>query len=238
MAIIYSQELLDRATAYLEQPLSARRYQDGLTEITSLYTAITGQAVGKCRQCQYSDYVAVVQAYIRQATRELHPETMADSNYTLAPGFENETFVHEAYDKAVTASNLTDDDAKFFIGKGFDKAFVLKSSQKAAAEGGETGTAAQDNQPQPSARETELEQEVATAKQALETEKEAHVASKTKATDTLKTEKEAHKATKKEVTALANKLADTQKELKDAQAELEKLRNPTTEPAGEAGTEA
>jgi hypothetical protein len=230
MALTYSQELLDRATAYVGQAASARRYDAGLTEITDLYTAITGQAVGKCRQCQYSDYLAVVQAYIRQATRELHPETMPESNYTLAPGLENETFVHESYGKAVTGANMNDDDAKFFISKGFDKAFVLKSSQKPTADGSQAETETQADQPQPSAREAELEKEVASGKQALETEKEAHLATKKKAAETLKGEKEAHKATKNEVTALASKLADTEQELKEAQAELEKLRNPTTEP--------
>lgn len=230
MALPYSQELLDRATAYLTQPLSARRYEEGLSELTSLYTVITGQAVGKCRQCQYSDYLAVVQAYIRQATRELHPETMADSKYTLAPGFENETFVHEAYGKAVANGNLTDEDAKFFIGKGFDKAFVLKSGQKAAAEADETTAA---DQPQPSARETELKKQLSTSQQALTKEKEAHTATKTKSGDALKTEKEAHKATRNELTAVSSKLADTENELKKVRAELDSLRTTKAEPDGE-----
>ncbi len=128
MAINYTQELLDRAKAYTEQPLNSRRYADGLAEVSALYSAITGEAVGTCKQCQYSDYLAVVTNYIRVATRFLHPETMPDSKYTIAPGLENETFVHEGYNSAVTAENLTDQAAEFFISKGFKHAFILKPS--------------------------------------------------------------------------------------------------------------
>jgi len=238
VGVAYTQALLDRASAYVGQPLSARRYDEGLTELTSLYTAVTGQAVGKCRQCQYSDYLAAVQAYIRQATRELHPETMADSNYTLAPGFENETFVHEAYGKAVTAENLTDADAKFFIGKGFKDAFILKASQKGGAEGGASTETTEVEHKNPVVPQADLEKEQkahqVTVKK-LETEKEAHAATKNKAAETLRAEKEAHKATKNEATTMASKLADTEKQLAVAQAKIEELSKPTAPPTDEAG---
>ena len=132
MAITYTQELLDRATAYVGQPLTSRRYEAGLVEIGEIYAAITSEPAAKCRQCKYSDYLAVITAFIREATRFLHPETMADSNYTLAPGYENETFVHEDFGQAITAENLTDEAAKFFISKGFVHAFLKKEGAKVA----------------------------------------------------------------------------------------------------------
>ena len=134
MAVAYTQELLDRATAYVGQPLNSRRYAEGLSEISQLYSEISGQPVGTCQQCQYSDFMRTVQAYIREATRFLHPETMSESNYTIAPGFENETFVHESYGEAVTAETLTDKAAEFFIKNGYAHAFVKKAATKAPAE--------------------------------------------------------------------------------------------------------
>jgi hypothetical protein len=132
VAVTYSQALLDRATAYLDQPLTARRYAEGLAEISHLVSDITGEASGSCRQCQYLDYVAIVKNYQRAATRFLHPELMVDSKYTIAPGLENETFVHEGYGSTVTAENLTDEAAEFFIRKGFSHAFLLKPGAEAA----------------------------------------------------------------------------------------------------------
>jgi len=135
VAVEYTQELLDRAQEYVDKSVSDRRYEAGLTELTSLYTAITGDPVGKCRQCQVSDYMSVVNGYTRAATRFLHPELMPESKYTIAPGLENETFVHEGYNKAVKAENLEDADAEFFISKGFTDAFILKAGQSADGEG-------------------------------------------------------------------------------------------------------
>jgi hypothetical protein len=132
VAVTYTQELLDKAKAYVEQPLTSRRYAEGLTEISSLYSAITGEAVGTCKQCQYSDYLAVVTNYVRSATRFLHPETMPESKYTIAPGLENEVFVHEGYNSAVTAENLTDQAVEYFISKGFKHAFILKPTAEGA----------------------------------------------------------------------------------------------------------
>ncbi|WP_400190666.1 hypothetical protein [Hymenobacter sp. B81] len=124
MAVTYTQELLDRAEAWTRQPLAEKRSAAGLIRLAALYSAITGTAAGSCRQCQYSDYNAVVQAYVRQASAHLYPETVSKTQYSLAPGFENETFVHEAYDQAVTAATLTDADAEFFIKNGFGHAFL------------------------------------------------------------------------------------------------------------------
>lgn len=124
MGVVYTQELLDRATAYVGQPIDQRRHDVGLAEISQLVADISGQPVGKCRQCQYSDHLATVRAYINQATRFLHPETVSSNTYALAPGFQNETFVHESYSEAVTADNLTDKAAEFFIKNGYEHAFL------------------------------------------------------------------------------------------------------------------
>jgi hypothetical protein len=129
-AVAYTEELLARASAWASLPLEERRRPAGLAELAALYGDITSAPVSSCRQCQYSDYSAVVQAYVRQASRLFHPETMPDSNYTLAPGYENETFVHESFSQAVTADNLTDEAAEFFIKAGFEHAFVKKAQPK------------------------------------------------------------------------------------------------------------
>jgi hypothetical protein len=226
MATTYTQALLDRATAYIGQPLSARRYDEGLAEVTALYSEITGQPAAKCRQCQYSNYLAVVQAYIRQATRELHPDTMADSKYTLAPGYENETFVHESLSQAVTGESLTDQTAEFLIAKGFGHAIVLKSGQSASTEGDATTEVETENPLVPQA-DLEKEQEAhrATAKR-LEEAQATHTADKTKASEALKAEQKAHQATKKELTSVSGKLGQVEKALAEAQATIEGLRTP------------
>jgi hypothetical protein len=135
VGLVYSQALLDRASAYVAKPVEARRYAEGMAEITALYSAITGQPVGTCQQCQYLDFLAAVNAYIREATRFLHPETMADSKYTIVPGMQNEKFVHENYSKVVTADNMTDADAEFLIKNGFKHAILPKEAPKAEDEG-------------------------------------------------------------------------------------------------------
>lgn len=228
MGVTISQVLLDRATAYVSQPLAARRYEEGLAEITALYSEITGQPAATCRQCQYSNYLAVVQAYIRQATRELHPETMAESNYSIAPGLENEVFVHEGLSEAVTAENLTDKSAEFLIKHGYKHAFVLKSAAKADADKGDKIEVESENPLVPQA-DLEKEQEAhrATAKR-LEEAQATHAADKTKASDALKAEKEAHRATKKELTSVAGKLGEVEKQLAQAQATIEGLRPEPT----------
>jgi uncharacterized protein (DUF1810 family) len=136
MAVNYSQQLLDRAQAYVEQPLAARRYAEGLTEISQLYSEITGEASGTCKQCQYLDYLAVVTNYVQAARRFLHPETMAETSYTFAPGYEHEHIAHERYNKKVTVDNLTDEDAEQLIKLGYGHVIVKKTaaaSEKPAA---------------------------------------------------------------------------------------------------------
>ncbi|KUG06880.1 hypothetical protein [Solirubrum puertoriconensis] len=164
MAIAYTEELLAQAEAWASLPLEERRSAAGLLQLAVLYSYITGEPAGSCRQCQYSDYNQVVQAYIRQATRHLHPETMADSNYTLANGYESEQFVHEDYNKVVTADNLTDEDAEFFIGKGFEHAFVKKASAAEATEAESTGET-EGEEEEPAKKPTEKERLLATYKQ-------------------------------------------------------------------------
>jgi polyhydroxyalkanoate synthesis regulator phasin len=132
---VYTQALLDRARAYVEQPLAARRYD--LAELAALYSDITGQAAGTCRQCQYKDFLEVVNTYIREATRTLHPELMADSKYTFAPAFANEQIADDRYNKVVKAENLTDKDAEKLISLGYGHVIQLKAGQTAATSEGE-----------------------------------------------------------------------------------------------------
>ena len=135
MAWVYTEALLARAEAYVALPITQRRYASGLAEISSLYSDITGQAVSSCQQCQYLDFLAVVRSYIRQATLHFHPELMADSNYTLAPGFQDAKFIHENRSEPMTAETLTNEGVEFFIKNGYDHAFVKKSAGKAGADG-------------------------------------------------------------------------------------------------------
>ena len=104
----------------------------GLVAIAQLYGEITGQAVGGCRQCQYSDYRAVLTAYIREDTRFFLPHLMAASQYTFAPRFANETISDGRYNKNVTAGNLTDD-AKALLKLGYDHVIVKKGKAEAQA---------------------------------------------------------------------------------------------------------
>lgn len=205
MATVYTQELLDRATAYAGQPLTDRRSPAGLAELAGIYSAITGLEVGSCRQCQYSDFLAALSNYSRAATRFLHPEIMSDSKYAFAPGLENEQLVHDSYDKVVTAENLEDKDVAFFKSKGFDKLFVEKSKKDAAAADADSGDKATD-------AEKKAKTEAEAGKAALKTEKDAHTATKKKLADS-----------EKEVVRLTKALAD-------AQAALEKA---TPKPTGE-----
>lgn len=128
MALAYTQLLYERAQAYQDRPLGQKRSPDGLAELAALWAAITGEQAGSCRQCQYSDFNAVVVAYLRASTRLLHPELMSDSAYQLVPGFENETFVDDTYGRVVTADSLTDEDAEYFIKAGYKHAFVKKTA--------------------------------------------------------------------------------------------------------------
>lgn len=135
MGVVYTQELLERAQAYVAQPLNDKRQPAGMVELGDIYSAITGDPPAKCRQCKYSDFLAVVVAYIREASHFLHPETVSDSSYSIVPGLQNETFTHADYSKAVKADNLTDADAEFFIKHGYEHAFVKKAAAKTEADG-------------------------------------------------------------------------------------------------------
>lgn len=187
----YTPELLARAEAYLNGGLQARREKDGLTEISDLVSAITGEPNGGCRQCQYLDYLRIVRSYTRAARRTLFPETMPESQYAILPAFANEKFVHEGLSEVVTADNLTDETAKFLISKGYGHA-IKKKSDLAKQEAPE-GEAA-DNPD-------------------LTKEQEAHEATKS----ALQAEKDAHKATKKELSEVKKQLAAAEK--KPAKAE-------------------
>jgi len=229
MVAAYNQDLLDRATAYVGQPLTARRYAEGLSDITALYSEITGEPASTCRQCQYSNYLAVVQAYIRQATRELHPETMADSKYSIAPGLENETFVHEGLSEAITAENLTDQAAEFLIGKGFGHAFILKPGHEASAEDSGQADSGPDENAKPTERETQLEQEVAQAKHSIS----EYQTNYGQAIDSLKKETEAHKGTKealktekKHTATLTKERDELNRQLTEANDKLAKALAP------------
>ena len=132
MAVDYGNaDTLRRVQAWLARPLIEKRQPAGLEELAAVYSLASGQPTSNCRQCHYSDYVAVIKAYERHSLRLLHPQTMPPSTYTLAPGFENETFVHESYSEAVTADNLTDSAAEFFIQNGYKHAFLKKEEAKA-----------------------------------------------------------------------------------------------------------
>jgi hypothetical protein len=214
----YTQELLDRTTAYGQQPLKERRSPAGLAELTSLYSAITGHEVGTCRQCQYSDYLAALTNYSRAATRFLHPEIMSDSKYAIAPGLENETFVHESYGKVVTAENLEDKDVEFFKSKGLGASFVLKSKKEAEAAAGDDAAKVSD-------AESKAKDEATASKTALKTEKDAHTATKKDLA-----------TSQKEVVRLTKALADAQAALGKATATPVADAPPTAPPVDPGAT--
>ena len=207
MTTVYTQELLDRATAYAGQPLTDRRSPAGLAELASIYSAVTGEEVGSCRQCQYSDFLAALSKYSRAATRFLHPELMSDSKYAFAPGLENEQLVHDSYGKVVTAENLEDKDVEFFKSKGMGSLFVAKTKKGAETTAATDGSAATDGKPEPNEAEKKLKDEVAAGKTALKTEKDAHAATKKE-----------HATDKKEIARLTKALAEAQDALEKATA--------------------
>lgn len=131
----HNAETLRRVQAWLALPLTKKRSLAGLDELAALYRLTSGSTAGRCRQCQYSDFNAAVVAYERHSFRLLHPHLMANTQYALAPGFENEQFVHESYSEVVTAENLTDEAAEFFIANGFENAFVKRADAKTETEG-------------------------------------------------------------------------------------------------------
>jgi hypothetical protein len=200
VATNYNQELLDRATAYVGQPMDYRR-REGLAEISALYSAITGGVVGTCRQCQYSDYLAVVTTYIRLATNFLHPELMSETKYAIVAPLAGETFTHDSYSKAVTAENLTDTDAEFFIKHGYKDAFVLKSGQT-VAEAKDADKQEADHKA--AERETKLKADLSAEKTAHKTTK-ASLATAEKRVTTLTTERD---ELQRQVDEAKNRLAE------------------------------
>jgi hypothetical protein len=206
VATNYNQELLDRATAYVGQPMDYRR-REGLAEISALYSAITGGVVGTCRQCQYSDYLAVVTTYIRLATNFLHPKLMSETKYAIAAPLAGETFTHDSYNKAVTAENLTDTDAEFFIKHGYKDAFVLKSAGPAAKT---EDAGKQEADPKAAERETKLKAD-------LSAEKTAH-----------KTTKASLTTAEKRVTTLTTERDELQRQLDEAKGKLAEANSKGT----------
>jgi hypothetical protein len=209
----YTQELLDRAQAYVEKPLTARRYEEGLAELTTLYSDITGQAVGTCRQCQVSDFMAVVTAYIREATRFLHPETVKDSKYTFTPAFINEKIADGRYSKVVTAENLEDADAEVLLKLGYEHVIMLKSNEEASAEGDSEQGDAGSQQPAPTEREVALEQQLAQANQTIANNAQTYEALNTRYTEATEARSKAEKAlaAEKKAHALTSKERDNLK---------------------------
>lgn len=126
MAVEYTEEVASRAAAWLAHSTSKRRTRENIAELHALYALISGQSAAGCVSCGFSHYVDLLTAYVRHFQRLADPTIMADSQYSIAPGLENETFVHENYSEAITADNLTDKAAEFFIKNGYEHAFVKK----------------------------------------------------------------------------------------------------------------
>lgn len=230
MARAYTQDLLDRASAYVTRSLGAKRSPEGLAALASLYADVTGEPVGSCRQCQYSDFVHSLTSYIREATRFLHPETMAETTYQIIGPAAGETFVHPSWNKAVTSDNLTDKDAEFFIKHGYADTFVRKDGSTAGAKAEDAKTADSEAVSRAKAATTKAEE-------SLKTEKAAHGDTKKKLTaaekhltegqtklataeQALTAEKAAHEVTKQQV-------SDLQAKLTKAQADLAEATKPT-----------
>lgn len=133
MAVVYTAELVARAEAFLALATNDKRQPTGLEELAAIWAAMQGRPASSCRQCQFSDYQRDVAAYVREFSRLQNPNTVATS-YSLAPAYASETFVHEDYNKVVTADNLTDEDAEFFIKAGRADAFVKNKAAAAVTE--------------------------------------------------------------------------------------------------------
>lgn len=126
----YSADLAERATAWLALSTEQKRGGDGsgLVELAHLWAAIQNVPVPACiRQCQYSERVHDVNAYLREYHRFTSTSSaMSDTpqtTYQLKPEYAGQTLTSDDWTKAVTAANLTDEDAEHFIAKGFDHVF-------------------------------------------------------------------------------------------------------------------
>jgi hypothetical protein len=202
VALAYTQALFERATVWLARPLTAgsegRRSADGLLELATIWAAIHKAPLPEClRQCQYSERHASVAAYVRDfprlsLTSAMSETTETQSKYQIAPAFAGQQFVHEDLAAPVTAENLTDELAEFFIKKGRSDAFIKRGAVEAEAE--PEGKPAADTK----------------ASDALKAEKEAH-----------KAEKKAHSETKKELSEVQKQLAEATKQLADIAAKAE-----------------
>lgn len=208
MAVTYTQELIDRAEAYLAQPIDSRRRAEGLAEISELVAAINGQPVGSCRQCQYADHLAVVRAYVIQAPRVLHPDTVSKSTYSFAPGFENEQLVHENYGHAITADNLTDEAGAFFAKNGYAHA-LLKDGKPIDVEADAKAAKKAEKEAEKEAEKAKAEAEKAQKKAQKEAEKAKAEAEKKAAAEKAAIEKaEAEKKAADEKAAADKAAAD------------------------------
>jgi hypothetical protein len=241
MGVLYTQALADRATAWLARPLTAspegKRSAEGLLELATIWAAINRTGLPEClRQCQYSERAQALRNYLVEFSRHpLFPDAMSEtsqSKYQIAPAFAGQTFVDEGLSTPITAENLTDEAAEYFIKKGRKDAFILRSSTPAEDAAGDAvadDAAADDSKDSRDyAGELEAEQKAHTTTTGkLEKEQQAH----TKANEALKSEKEAHKATKKD-------LAEVQKQLTEAQNQLAALAEKAQDAAGDSSAEA
>ena len=242
MGLLYTQELADRAQAWISRPLTAglegKRSADGLLELASIWAAIHRQPLPECiRQCQYSERQASVAAYLREFSRLQNLTTMSDtptaSKYQLAPQFANETLVDENLSGSYTADTLTDEVAEHFIKRGRKDLFVERNA--AGTPAAETTEAepgdARDYEAELAAQEDahastrqELERQ-AVAHDATTAKLEKETAAHGKATEALKAEKEAHKVTKAENSELQKQVKDLQKQL-DKVAKAAEVETP------------
>ncbi|MGI4819880.1 MAG: hypothetical protein ACRYFV_01605 [Janthinobacterium lividum] len=250
MGLAYTQALLERATAYLARPLTAapegKRSAEGLLELATIWAAIHRCPLPEClRQCAYSERHASVAAYVRDFSSHSSFTAMSETTqtkYQIAPAFAGQQFVHDDLAAPVTAENLTDETAEFFIKHGRKDAFILRAGAETKPEAGEV-IAVEPESPLVPQADLEAEQSAHATTQAslkeyqdnygqaigsLKAEQEAHgkttaklekeTEAHTKANEALKSEKEAHKATKKDLSEVQKQLAEAQKQVADLTA--------------------
>ena len=211
MGVLYSQELADRATAWLARPLTnspeGKRSAEGLLELATIWAAINRTGLPEClRQCQYSERAATLRKYLTDFSHFQAPELMQDSKYQFAPAYRNESISDERYAKKVTADNLTDEDAEFLLKRGYNHVIIAKSAGETSSE--------------------------STADTGIKSGPD------TKAADALKAEKEAHKAEKKAHAETKKELSEVQKQLAEAQKQLADLADKAQQAAGEVAPDA
>ena len=257
----YTAELAARAQAWLALPTEQKRGGDGsgLVELGAIWAAIQGLPPVKCLQCQYSDRVHDLQAYLREYHRftsspSAKSDTQTTSKYQFVPAYAGQTLTDDAYGKVVTAANLTDEDAEHFIKAGFGHVFqkiggaIAELGEKLEGEGDDLAGDQDDDQP--SERETELQAELDEATQkladqtssynaaygkvvadlqasqaSLVTEQQNHQATQA----ALDSEKQAHVATQAQLSEVQQQVVDLQAALAAATApKAKKTAAPTT----------